>query len=340
MPTGPRPGAAGLDVLRRAARSARHRARRRGHEGPAAPPPRYDAWLQHVAGAQLAALDAALADPAAAAAPDRLTRFRGLDSDLWALLLTREFDGYPHVRAALPGLPPRAMQEQWNGTSGLGLAVQTAAFHRRLTARYAQHGPVALDQATVLDFGCGWGRLTRMLARDVPPGRLHGCDPSEAALDACRATGVPARLARSDFLPGRVPFDASFDLAFAFSVFTHLSERAHEHCLAALHAALRPGGLLIVTVRPPAYLDQTPLMAPARRAVAPDEAAYVFVPHAADPGHPQYGGGQMDYGETVVTLPYVRERWGDRFELLEADLLLDDLFQVVLTLRRRPEPAA
>ena len=93
----------------------------------------------------------------------------------------------------------------------------------------------------MLDFGCGWGRLTRMLARDVAPGNLFGCDPAQGILDVCRADRVPAELARSDFLPQRVPFDGPFDLAFAFSVFTHLSERAAEASLDALHAALAPG---------------------------------------------------------------------------------------------------
>ena len=41
-------------------------------------------------------------------------------------------------------------------------------------------------------------------------------------------------------------------------------------------------------------------------------------------------------GETVISLPYIRERWGDRWELLDTDLELCDLHQVILTLRRRP----
>ena len=106
----------------------------------------------------------------------------------------------------------------------------------------------------MLDFGCGWGRMLRFLARDVDPGDLYGCDPVEGILDVCRTTRVPANLARSEFVPERLPFDGPFDLAYAFSVFTHLSERAHERCLRALHAALRPGGVLVVTVRPLEYL--------------------------------------------------------------------------------------
>jgi len=34
------------------------------------------------------------------------------------------------------------------------------------------------------------------------------------------------------------------------------------------------------------------------------------VPHAAVPEHPQYNDqGQIDYGETVITMSYIRDRW-------------------------------
>jgi SAM-dependent methyltransferase len=284
------------------------------------PAPRHDSWLEHYHGDRLRELDAACAD----GAPERFALFRDLEVDLWALLLTQEYDAYPNIRTLLPAMPEPWIQTGWNGTSGVPLAAQGAAFYRRLIERHAEHGAVPLHAARVLDFGCGWGRLTRFLARDTEPGRLYGCDPVENILDVCRAGRVPATLARSDFLPERLPFEETFDLAFAFSVFTHLSERAHHRCLDALHAGLAPGGLLAVTVRPPAYMRR-----PA------DESGYVFEPHAADPSHPQWAGGEMDYGEAVIPLPYVRERWADRFELLAVDLLIADLHQVMLTLRRR-----
>lgn len=62
---------------------------------------------------------------------------------------------------------------------------------------------------------------------------------------------------------------------------------------------------------------------------------YLFVPHPVDPRHPQAAGDHIEYGETVVTMAYVRERWSRWFELLESAVQLDDLHQVILTLRRR-----
>jgi hypothetical protein len=76
-----------------------------------------------------------------------------------------------------------------------------------------------------------------------------GVDPTPEILDVCRDSRVPAELAGSDFLPESLPF-AEIDLAYSFSVFTHISEAAAETCLDALHAAIVPGGLLILTIRP------------------------------------------------------------------------------------------
>jgi hypothetical protein len=66
------------------------------------------------------------------------------------------------------------------------------------------------------------------------------------------------------------------------------------------------------------------------------DAAYLFMPHAAVPEHPQYNDqGQIDYGETVITMSYIRDRWLALFDLLEVNLLLTDPYQVMLTLRRK-----
>jgi SAM-dependent methyltransferase len=308
-----------LRALGRGARTLRPSAA----EGPAVDPSpgRYDAWLGDE---RLARIDAACAD----GAPERFALFRELETDLWALLLTQEYTVHPHIRALLPDVPDPALQELWNGASGARLAAQSAAFYARLRAGFGR----PLEDARVLDFGCGWGRLTRFLARDVAPGRLYGCDPVQGILDVCAATRVPAVLARSEFVPERLPFAERFDLAYAFSVFTHLSERAHQQCLTALHAALAPGGTLVVTVRPHEYLRFNAALHHLA-AVPADESRYLFAPHPADPAHPQYEGGEMTYGEAVITPAYVREHWADRFELVATDVLIGDLFQVMLTLR-------
>jgi SAM-dependent methyltransferase len=298
---------------------------------------RYDSWLEHFNDERLRRIDAACRDGGL----ESFGLFRDLDVDLWGLLLTQEYEVYPNIRSLLPSVPDPSLQRLWNGASGAPLASQSKSFYEKLCERFARHSDRPLTDSRVLDFGCGWGRLTRFLARDVEPGCLFGCDPVEEILDVCRESGVPATLARTDFLPERLPFDEQFDLAFAFSVFTHISEDAHERCLRALHGSLRPGGIAVLTVRPPEYLHYCELMHPLLESLGPnyrarlDEPRYLFAAHPPEKSHFQYGGGEMRYGETVITLPYIRERWWPRFELLDVDLLVGDLYQVMITLKRR-----
>ena len=297
------------------------RALRSRGAAPAPPPARYDAWLELAAATSCAR--STRRAPTAARSTSRC--FRALDADVWALLLTQEYDACPNIRALLPAVPDPALQAPWNGTSGAALAAQSVAFYRRLRDRYAAHGAVPLEAARVLDFGCGWGRLTRMLARDVAPGRLYGCDPAQGILDVCRADRVPAD-ARPQRLPAR---SASRSTSRSTSRSrspcspTSPSRRAERE---PRRAARRPRARRHPRASPSA---RRPDLARASRRGLPRSSRT-----PPSPSHPQWGGGEMTYGETVIPLAYVRERWSDRFALLDADILLGDLFQVVLTLRR------
>ncbi len=92
----------------------------------------YDSWLTAFHDDVLAPLDAACAEGAP------LSAFAGLEVDLWGILLTQQYRAYPHIRAALPDVPEPALQERFSGLSGVPLAVQSAAFYRLLTQRYAR----------------------------------------------------------------------------------------------------------------------------------------------------------------------------------------------------------
>lgn len=302
-------------------------------------PATLDPWLEPLFSEDLDRIDAAIKG----AGPEGYALFRDLDDDLWSLLLTKDYSAWPEIRGFLPDLPDPALQTMWNGTSGPALAAQSVCFYRKLKQMQALHGERPLGESKVLDFGCGWGRLTRMLARDVKPGNLYGCDPVESILQISRDSRVPAELARSEFLPERLPFAEQLDLVFSFSVFTHISEAAHFASLKAIHQGLAENGLFVVTIRPPAYLDLNPLMHPLVDRLGEDPQAelrkprYLFLPHATE-GHPQYdekADDPMSYGDTVITLPWVREKWGDLFELLDVSILTGDMYQLTLTLRRR-----
>jgi SAM-dependent methyltransferase len=117
---------------------------------------------------------------------------------------------------------------------------------------------------SILDFGCGSGRLLTgwlLLGGDRV---LVGCDSSAALTDWARAH-LPdgARVDRSSHLPPLPYGDGEFDFAYAISVVTHLRYRTQEAWAQELARILRPGGILLVTAHGPLYVD---LFAAGRRA--------------------------------------------------------------------------
>lgn len=93
---------------------------------------------------------------------------------------------------------------------------------------------------SVLDFGCGWGRVARQLKRAFPASDLLFCELNQPAAQFCADT-FSGRVVQGDNLPKNV------DLIWVGSVFTHISYEKMKPLLATLTAALSPNGILVAT---------------------------------------------------------------------------------------------
>jgi SAM-dependent methyltransferase len=98
--------------------------------------------------------------------------------------------------------------------------------------------PVPLGD--VLDFGCGFGRVTRWVRAAFPGARIHVTDLRTAGMDWC--------VEKYGCLPvkGELPANA-FGFVWAGSVFTHLAEGVARKLLSQLLRSLRPRGILALT---------------------------------------------------------------------------------------------
>jgi SAM-dependent methyltransferase len=158
--------------------------------------------------------------------------------------------GRPAQADGGPPLPPRRLMVRVAGTADAEWFLQSGrAAYDAITA----HVPLDGNES-ILDFGCGCGRVTRYWA-DFN-GSVAGSDVSSKAIDWCRENLGFASFLRNGLAPGLDIEDASFDLVYALSVFTHLTDELQLAWRDELYRVLRPGGRLLITTHGRSYLPK------------------------------------------------------------------------------------
>jgi SAM-dependent methyltransferase len=155
----------------------------------------------------------------------------------------------------------------------------------------------------VLDFGCGAGRTLRHFLDEAERAELWGADIDAASISWLqKALCPPLRVRRSPVLPPLGLEYGSLDLAWAISVFTHLTDSSTAWLL-ELHRLLKPGGLLVAT-----YMGRWNSEVFTGEAWDEDRVGRNVLRHNQD----------WDSGGPMVLMSdwWVRAHWGRAFDIL------------------------
>jgi SAM-dependent methyltransferase len=99
--------------------------------------------------------------------------------------------------------------------------------------------------ARVVEIGCGSGRDAKELIERV--GWYEGFDPSKEFLKLARSNVQAGSFVQADALSYTYP--EQLDAVFAFASLLHVSKPDLSHVLTSVHSALRPGGILYISLK-------------------------------------------------------------------------------------------
>jgi SAM-dependent methyltransferase len=181
---------------------------------------------------------------------------------------------------------------------------QSVEFTRTLIIAYRRWSDGAIKDANVLDYGAGWGRLTRMLLQYVSDERVYACDAWQPSVDLYNGLGFRRLCDLVKTVPTTLPYEPErFDLVWMFSVLTHLPATAADAVMRELATVVRRGGLLVVTIRPLDFWRANPLVSgrvePAVVVERHLRKGFAHIPHPTIP----------EWGDCSMSLDYMAERW-------------------------------
>lgn len=181
--------------------------------------------------------------------------FEGINDDLFALMHLHDFEGFPRIRAALPTWPNGDLWKRVMGSASPNDSLKEAvAFWVAVRGDFLRITGRSIANTRVVDYGAGWGRITRMISKDVPVGQLWAIDPNEELLECVRTCSVKTQVIQSDW-DSNVPLSVrDAGLMVSFGVFSHSSAPLTRNMFARLAEISSPGALLAITVRPGALL--------------------------------------------------------------------------------------
>lgn len=202
------------------------------------------------------------------------------------------------------------------------------------------------DGASILDFGCGTLRVSRYLIQFKPQYRYLACEVNPHSLEwVMTRFGDAARIFPMNERPPLELADGSVDFAFAWSIFSHYSERLHRDWLEELHRILRPGGYLLATIHGGTLLDRVRNEEGMLSQLRGDGVDMGRVGQDyASPGYGYYScypegvesvkWNPKDFGMSFISPGYIEREWSKLFEVVTIDPGVISNFQDVVLLRR------
>jgi SAM-dependent methyltransferase len=167
-----------------------------------------------------------------------------LPVDDWVYLNRTAAFNKPDLRKYVGPFPPTELMENTTGSTKESDFASTGA---DIWIALSQASPKPLSEfESILDFGCGCGRLARMFKGYT--GHFAGCDIDHRHIDWC-TSNMAYMEAKLSSVQQPIPFaDDEFEAVISISIFSHLNESSQDQFLQELRRVCKPEGILFLTI--------------------------------------------------------------------------------------------
>lgn len=185
------------------------------------------------------------------------SNFGALSVDKWVDYLIRSIDEKVIDGVEFPTFPPPEFQSQLHGHFGRHSILEAASFYNFIRSQdlTGLQAPW-FGAGHLLDFGAGWGRITRMFLRDFPLRHIVGYEPSNRYCSVARSNNPFVSFLSGSYLPDGILPSNRFDLIVGWSVFSHLSMGPVTAWLAEMQRVARPGAAIVLTTWGRRFLER------------------------------------------------------------------------------------
>lgn len=242
-----------------------------------------------------------------------LGELQDFDDQFWFWMNTKGYREHRNLQNIISPLPSDEIQIRLTGVSG-DISLKHAFNQYLIIKELLGHQKLKIsDFETILDFGCGYGRILRFFAKDGIKTKLFGTDINTELVEWCKNQNKFGEYYTNSPWPPTGFENEKFSLIFAFSVFSHLSEKSHLCWLDEMHRILKPEGLLIFTIwaHPSKTREYHELHFPEYEKLIEDyeNSKYCY-------SNLLYNGADT-YGEALIPLAYMNKKWTNNFDILE-----------------------
>ena len=207
---------------------------------------------------------------------------------------------------------------------------------------FVRHGRALLDQLrnslgstgkdfssfdSILDFGCGCGRVLAALhCERTPSQKIYATDIDSEAIGWCSANYPQvAEFSVNSVTPPLAYSDHAFDFIYSVSIFTHLPEDMQFSWLQELRRVTKPGGYLLLTTHGGKHIEGLP---DEQRHIVLEKGFYYWTVGNTE--------GLPDFYQTAYHTPeYIRQRWSEYFEIVAVHERALDGHQDIVICRAR-----